>query len=75
MNDGEKLVRTYSDDKNMVMLKRKYHENKEMMSMMIIVARTYCDASYTPLPCSQTAMGPRSAVMSSFTSTPITPTT
>ena len=33
------------------------------------------DASYTPLPCSQTAMGPRSAVMSSFTSTPITPTT
>ena len=33
------------------------------------------DASYTPLPCSQTAMGPRSAVMSSFLSTPITPTT
>ena len=40
MNDGEKLVRTYSDDKNTVMLKMKYHENKEMMSMMIIVART-----------------------------------
>ena len=37
MIDGEKLVRMYSDDKNMVMLKRKYHENKEMM---IIVART-----------------------------------
>ena len=41
MNDGEKLVRTYSDDKNMMMLKMKYHDNKEMMSMMIIVARTY----------------------------------
>ena len=36
MNDGEKLVRMYSDDKNMVMLKMKYHENKEMMSMIII---------------------------------------
>ena len=41
MNDGEKLVRTYSDDKNMMMLKMKYHENKEMMSLIIIVARTY----------------------------------
>ena len=38
MNDGEKLVRMYSDDKNMV--KRKYHENKEMVSMMVIVTRT-----------------------------------
>ena len=75
MNDGEKSVKLYSDDKNMMMSKMKYHENKDMVSMMVIVARTYCDASYTPLPCSQTAMGPRSAVMSSFTSTPITPTT
>ena len=40
MNDGEKLVRTYSDDKKMMMLKVKYHENKEMMSVMVIVART-----------------------------------
>ena len=41
MNDGEKLLRMYSDDMNMMMLKMKYHDNKEMMSMMIIVARTY----------------------------------
>ena len=41
MNDGEKLLRMYSDDMNMMMLKMKYHENKEMMSLMIIVARTY----------------------------------
>ena len=38
MNDGEKLLRMYSDDMNMMMLKMKYHENKEMMSMMILVA-------------------------------------
>ena len=37
MNDGEKLVRMYCDDKNMMMLKMKY-QDKEMMSMMILVA-------------------------------------
>ena len=50
MNDGEKLVRTYSDDKNMMMLKMKYHDNKEMMSMMIIVARTYWWCIFYPSP-------------------------
>ena len=49
MNDGEKSVKLYSDDKNMMMSKMKYHENKDMVSMMVIVARTYCDASYVPL--------------------------
>ena len=50
MNDGEKLVRTYSDDKNMMMLKMKYHENKEMMSLIIIVARTYWWCIFYPSP-------------------------